>query len=157
MLPVLPKALDNQYRGHNVALWLFGFLTFIKSAQSLNSFFNPYLVASTADGIPLGTYPTTAANVVVSLFALLGVTTFMICLVSIAALVRYRTMVPLLFLVFLMQYAIGRLILLAHPIARSGPYPGLYINLGLLALMLAGLALSLLSPKLKSRSGGDGE
>ena len=67
----------------------------------------------------------------------------MICLVGILALVRYRSMVPLMFALLLLQQVSARLINLLMPIVRTGTPPGFYINLGLLALMIVGLALSL--------------
>src|SRR5205085_888669 len=64
---VLPKCLDNSYRGHKLALWLFGLLVFMKSVIGLNSIFNGAAVMSTADGIALSTYPAAAAQNLVAL------------------------------------------------------------------------------------------
>jgi hypothetical protein len=50
---LLPQRVDNTYRGHNLALWLFGAVVLMKLAMSLNSIFNGYVVASSADGSPL--------------------------------------------------------------------------------------------------------
>jgi hypothetical protein len=66
---VLPQPIDNTYRGHRLALWLFGLLLFMKVAMSVNSIFNASSVASSADGIPLDTYTPAAARTIVSLFA----------------------------------------------------------------------------------------
>jgi hypothetical protein len=111
--------------------------------MSLNSIFNGYTVATTADGIPLDTYPPAAVRTIVSLWALLGLSSVMLCLLCILALVQYRSMVPLMFAMFLLEYLGRRLILQFLPIVRTGTPPGVYINLALLAVMIAGLALSL--------------
>ena len=142
---LLPQPIDNAYRGHKLALWLFALLLFMRVAMSVNSIFNPSDVASSADGIPLHAYPPAAARTVVSLFALLGLSHLMICLLGILVLVRYRSMIPLIFALFLLEYLSRRLILLFSPIIRTGTPPGFYVNLVLLAVMLLGLALSLRS------------
>ena len=140
---LLPQRIDNTYRGHKLALWLLSLLLFMRVVMSLNVIFNSYVTLSTADGVPLETYTPAAARTAVSLFALLGLSNLMICLVGILALVRYRSMVPLMFALLLLQQVSARLINLLIPIVRTGTPPGFYINLGLLALMIVGLALSL--------------
>jgi len=140
---LLPQRIDNRYRGHKLALWLFALAVFMRVAMSLNSIFNGYSVATSADGVPLDTFPSAAAQTIVSLLALLGLAHFVICLLCGLALVRYRSMVPLMFALLLLQHLGGRLILQFLPIVRVGTPPAPYVNLALLALMLIGLALSL--------------
>jgi hypothetical protein len=66
---LLPKRLDNQYRGNKLALWLFGLVVALKSVQSLAIVLNGYSTARSADGIPLDSYPPAAAQTVVAVFA----------------------------------------------------------------------------------------
>ena len=140
---LLPRTIDNTFRGHKLALWLFGLLLFMKFAMSLNSIFNGYSVATSADGIPLDTYPSAAAGAIVSLFALLGLAHFMICLLCILVLVRYRSMIPFMYALLLVEHLSRKLILQFIPIVRVGTPPAFAVNLALLALMIAGLTLSL--------------
>ncbi len=148
--PLLPERFDNAYRGHSAALWLLGRVLFVRMAMSVNSIFNGYLVASSADGIPLDTYTAGGARAVVSLFALLGLWQLIVCLLGVLVLIRSRTMVPLVFVLFLLQYLGGRLILRVLPIPRSGSPPGPWINLALLAVMIVGFALSFWRPRSSS-------
>jgi hypothetical protein len=141
----LPVRVDNTYRGYKVALWLFGLVVFVKAVQSLASIFNGYSVATSADGIPVDTFTSAGARTVVSLFAALGLSQFMICLLCTLVLVRYRSMVPVMFALVLLQHLGGRLIAQFLPIVRTGRPPGVYINLALVAAMIVGLALSLRS------------
>jgi hypothetical protein len=141
----LPQRVDNTYRGYKLALWLFALVVVMKIAMSLNSIFNGYMVASSADGIPLDTFPSAAAQTVVSLFAIWGLAHLMICLLCILVLARYRSMVPLMLALLLLEHLSRRLILQFLPIVRTGTPPGFFVNLILLALMIAGLALSLRS------------
>jgi hypothetical protein len=142
---LLPERFDNTYPGHKLALWLFALIVLMRVVMSLNSILNGRYVASSADGIPLETYPPTATQTAVSLFALLGLSNLMICLVCVLVLARYRSMVPLMFTLLLLQYMGGRLILHYLPIVRTGTPPGFYVNLSLLVLMIIGLVLLLRS------------
>ncbi|MBZ5530302.1 MAG: hypothetical protein LAO20_02620 [Acidobacteriia bacterium] len=142
---LLPQRVDNAYRGHKLALWLFALLMLMKIAMSLNSIFNGYSVATSADGIPLDTFPSAAAQTVVAMFAIWGLAQFMFCLLCILVLVRYRSMVPFMFALLLLEHLSRKLVLQFIPIVRTGTPPGFYVNLGLLAMMIVGLALSLWS------------
>jgi hypothetical protein len=141
---LLPRRVDNSYRGYRLALWIFAALLLLRSVISVNSLFNGYTVASTADGIPLDTFPPAAAQTVLSLWALLSLSNLVMCVVCALALLRYRGMVPLLFLVLLLQQLGRNLVVHFLPIPRTGAPPASAINLVFLVMMIAGLALSLL-------------
>jgi len=142
---ILPRHLDNTYRGHRLALWLFGIILLMKTAIALGTIFNGRTAAQTADGIPLDSFGAAGATAVVSLFAIWGLAQLVISLIGGLALVRYRAMVPLMLALFLFEHVMRRVILLVLPIPRAGTAPGLAINLALLAVMAVGLALSLRS------------
>jgi hypothetical protein len=142
---LLPQRVDNTYRGYKLALWLFALVVVMKLAMSLNSIFNGYVVASSADGIPLDTFPAAAAQTIVSLFAIWGLAQLMMCLLYILVLARYRSMVPFMLAFLLLEHLSRKLLLQFVPMVRTGTPPGFYINLGLLTLMIVGLALSLRS------------
>jgi len=110
----------------------------MKLAMSLNTIFNGYVVAGSADGIPLDTFPSAAAQTVVALFAIWGLAHLMICLLCILVLVRYRSMVPLMLVLLLLEHLSRKLILQFLPMVRTGTPPGFFINFMLLALMIAG-------------------
>ena len=142
---ILPRQIDNDYRGHQLAPWLFGAVILVKLGISLGTIFNGHEAASSADGIPLDTFTPAGAQAVISLFAIWGVAQLVICLLCILALVRYRGMIPLLFALLLLEYVGKRVVLYFLPIARTGTPPGSMINLVLLGVMIIGLALSLQS------------
>ena len=113
--------------------------------MSLSSIFNGYSVATSADGIPLDTFTPAGAQAVISLFAIWGLSHFVICLLCILVLIRYRSMIAFMFALLLLEHLSRKLILHFLPIVRVGTPPGFYVNLVLLALMMVGLALSLRS------------
>jgi len=140
---VLPSSIDNTYRGHKLALWLLGLLALMRFVIGLRSIFDGYAVMTAADGIPLGTYPPPAAQTMIALWALLGLTHVIIGVLCVIVLLRYRSMIPFMFSLLLLQHLSGRLILQFLPIVRTGTPPAPVINLTFLALMIAGLGLSL--------------
>lgn len=140
---LLPQRADNTYRGHKLALTLFGLLLLMKAGISLGSIFNGHTAASSADGIPIDTYTPAGARTVLSLFALLGLANFIICFIGTVVLIRYRSLIPFMFGLFLLQQLSRTLILQFLPIARTGSPPGSAINLVILTVMIIGLALSL--------------
>jgi len=142
---LLPQRADNTYRGHKLALWLFGLVLLVKLAIGVNSIINGHTVASSADGIPLDTFTPAGAQAVVSLFAAWGLAQVVICALCIVVLVRYRALVPFLFVVLLLEHLSRRLIFYVMPIVRTGTSTNLTVNLVLLTLMIVGLVLSLWS------------
>jgi hypothetical protein len=140
---ILPRQIDNDFRGHKLALWLFGATVLVKLAISLGTIFNGHAAASSADGIPLDTFTPAGAQAVISLFAIWGLAQLVICLLCILALVRYRGMIPLLFALLLLEFLGKRVVLFFLPIAKIGAAPGSVINLVLLGVMIIGFALSL--------------
>jgi hypothetical protein len=79
----------------------------------------------------------------VAFLALWGLSLLIFSLLGVLALIRYRAMVPLVFLLLLLEHLGRKLIFVAMPIAQAGEPPAFSINLVLMASMLIGLALSL--------------
>jgi len=140
---ILPKRFDNTYHGKKLALWLLGFLAFSKIVMGLNCIFNGYYVAASADGIPLGSYSPAGTQTVVSMFAAWGLSVLIFGLLSMLALLRYRSMVPFMFALLLVEHLSRKLIFVFLPIARSEGSKGWLVNLVLLVVIVIGLALSL--------------
>jgi hypothetical protein len=140
---LFPRRIDNSYSGSGIALWLLALVVLVKAAMSLNAIFNGYLVASSADGIPLDTFSPAAARTVVALFAIWGVAHLTFCVLGILVLVRYRGIVPALFALLLFEHLSRRVVFHFLPVAKVGTGAGTYVNLGLVAVMVVGLGLSL--------------
>jgi hypothetical protein len=140
---ILPPSIDNTYRGHALAIWLFVPIVALKVAISLNAILNGEFVARSADGIPLDTFPSAAAATVVAFFALWGLGQLVICVLCVLALVRYRAMVPFMYALVLVEHLSRKLILLFKPVVSTGTSTGAVVNYVLLILMFVGLALSL--------------
>jgi hypothetical protein len=140
---LLPKRLDNQYRGNRLALWLFGLVVALKSVQSLAIVFNGYATGRDADGIPLDSYSPAVAQTVVAVLAQGSLWRLFFCLLCVLVLLRYRSAVPLMFALFALNYLAAQLVLRFVPLLRVGVPAGPLVNLILFVIMLVGLGLSL--------------
>lgn len=139
---LFPPRIDNEFRGHRLGLWLFALVMLFKTAIALATIFNGRTAAQSADGIPLASFGAPGAEAFLTVFAMWGLAQLIPGALAAIALVRYRAMIPMLFALFLAEHVARRAMLLAKPLA-VGTAPGFYINVALVAVMVAGLALSL--------------
>jgi|HubBroStandDraft_5_1064220.scaffolds.fasta_scaffold65558_3 hypothetical protein len=144
---IFPKTADNgAYRGSVLAVWLLVPIALIRLLQGANSVWHPAMVAAGADGIPLDSYGHAAGEMIVLLFALLGLYLILMGLIAVVVLIRYRALIPFAYLLFLASLIGTRAINALYTTGRAEGTPiGFYINMGLLAAMVAGFVLSLLS------------
>ena len=140
---LLPRQLDNTYRGSRLALWLFGLVVALKGTQSLAIILNGYRTAKDADGIPLDSFTPAVAQTVVAVFAQGSLWRLFFCLLCALVLLRYRNAVPLMFVLLALNYVAARVILGFVPIPHVGTPVGPLINLLVFVVMLIGLGLSL--------------
>ena len=133
---IFPAGFDNRYRGVRAGLWLFGLVTLQRFAISFTHVFSADGGAQTASRMPLDTYPAGAAQNIIALMSRMGLEQFLLACLMLLALVRYRTMIPLMFLVVVAQYLIVRGVAQLKPLVRVGPS-----GVGTMALIVASLAL----------------
>ena len=116
---IFPKQIDNRYRGH----WLgradrAGGADAAGAGRGLDG--RPALHRAAADAIPLDSYGPAGPAAAVSLFALLGLSISLLLLWGVVVLIRYRAMIPLLYLIVLLQIVGTKVLVTLHPIARAG-------------------------------------
>ncbi len=140
---LLPQPIGNRYSGSKIALWLFGLIVFVQILQSVMVIVNGYSVAQSADGIPLETYPAAAAQTILAIFMVSSLRRLFISLMCAVVLFRYRSAVPLMFVVLGLNYLGGEVIFQFVPIVRVGTPPGVVMTLIMFGLTVVGLALSL--------------
>src|SRR5688572_16255826 len=130
---LLPRTIDNTYRGYKAALWLLGLVTAVRILQSMMIIFNGSSTIKGADGIPLDAYAPEAAQTIIALFAHNSLWRLLFCLLSIIVLVWYRSAVSLMFTLLLLHYLAARLLSQFVPMVREGTPPGSIVNLTLFA------------------------
>ncbi|NOT41389.1 MAG: hypothetical protein HOP13_12935 [Alphaproteobacteria bacterium] len=149
---IFPKRLDNEYRGYKLGIWLLLLLLLFKTSISVNALgWNPMMsnheVLQRADRIPLDTFGADAAKAAVLLFAVWGVTHLVLNVLGFIAAIRYRAMIPLLYLLLLADHIGRKAIVDMNPIARTPAAFEIPVNLIVIALLLIGLGLSLATPR----------
>src|SRR5438105_1179417 len=98
---VFPTQFDNTYRGHWLAIWILVPVVLLELVISVNSIILTRMVAMGADGIPLDRFSAEAATTVISLIVLLGFSRLLLALLGVMALIRYRAMIPFIYLLLL--------------------------------------------------------
>ncbi len=144
---IFPKQIDNTYRGYRLAIWLLVPIVVVKMIMGFNMLINARELAQTVDGLPLDSFGALPAAIIVMDFKTGGLERIVLAALALVALLRYRAMLPLIYLVLSFD-AVGLMVLWNAdplPIVRSsgGPSVGFMINLFLAAALLIGFALSL--------------
>ncbi len=153
---IFPKQFDNNYSGSKIALFIFAPIVLFKAIMGFNiGGLNPLISAKhileKVDGVPISTYPIEAANSVIFSSMAWGMMLLTLCLISIIALFRYRSMIPILFLALLFEQ-IGRK-WIGHKLYQTPLFDftdlstAATINWALTFALLIGFAISLFTTK----------
>jgi len=140
---IFPEHIDNHYRGHKLALWFFVPITFMKLAISLLHIFNADGGAQSISTIPLDSYSPGAAQNVIALFARVGLDQLFLGLIFVLVLIRYRAMIPLMYVLIVVQYIAHEGVVHMKPLALAGTSGASTPALVLMVLSICGLVLSL--------------
>ena len=141
---LFPGRINNEFPGIRLALWLFYPFTLLTLWRSQH-----HLVA--ADGgaqsiatIPLDTYPEGAAGTVIGIFALWGLSQLIIGLIYLVAAIRYRSLIPMLYMLAAVEYLIRMTYIPASKqIETAGTAPGAAGNIWFFLFACLMLILSL--------------
>jgi hypothetical protein len=117
---IFPARVDNRYRGHALGLWLFIPVTVQKVAMSLTHLLKADGGAQSLSAIPLDTYSPSAAQNIVGLFARMGLEQLMLAALLLLVLLRYRAMIPLMYVVIVTQHVASRIVGELKPLVRAG-------------------------------------
>jgi len=141
---MLPERIDNHYRGHPLALWLFVPITVQKLALSATHLFKADGGAQSISTMPLDTYPPSAAQNIIGLMARLGIEQILLALLLVLVLLRYRAMIPLMYALIVVHYLASRGVAVMKPLVLAGTSGARTPALVIAILSVAGLALSLI-------------
>jgi len=139
---ILPLNIDNGYRGHMLAIWLLIPIIVIKAVIGLTSMFGGLLVAQGAHNVPVRAFPAEAVQLLVLLLARSGLSTLVLTLFCVLVLIRYRAMIPVTYVLLLLQHTGGAFLQLKES-AIMGPSRATVVSLVLLFLTVVGLFASL--------------
>ena len=141
---ILPACIDNRYRGHRLGLWLFVPITFMNVSRSFTHLFKADGGAQSISTIPLDTYPSSAAQNIVGLFARIGLEQLVLASLFVLVIVRYRAMIPLMYVLIVAHYLGARVVSQVKPLVLAGTSGVSTPFLVIAVLSVAGLVLSLI-------------
>lgn len=141
---LFPRQLTNEFPGLKAALWGFYLLTALTLWRSQHHLFAADGGAQSIATIPLDRYPDAAAATIIGVFALWGLSQLMIGFIYLVAVLRYRAMIPMLYLLSLVEYLVRATYIPAYKsIETVGTAPGAAGNLPLVVFSFIMLVLSL--------------
>ena len=97
---IFPKTIDNVLYGHKVSLWFFYLITIVSIIRSLIHMFKADGGAQSIATIPLDSFTVDGASVIVGIFAYWGLLQFMFGLLQLIIALRYKSLIPLMYLMF---------------------------------------------------------
>jgi hypothetical protein len=120
MSRLLPARIDNRYRGHILALWLFVPVALQRVALGLTHLLRADGGAQSISTMPLDTYPPSAAQNVIGLFARMGLEQLLFGFLCLLVLLRYRALIPLMYLLIVAHYLASRVVGQIKPLVLAG-------------------------------------
>jgi hypothetical protein len=144
---LFPSRIDNTYRGSAVVVGFFVFIAALTLVRSGIHIIAPDGGAQSIATIPLGSFSADASDAVIHLFALWGLSQLIVGVIYIVAILRYRSLIPLLLLLALVEYTVRLLLTWFKPMKTLGTAPGAIGNYVLIPLLLILFVLSLIPKK----------
>lgn len=148
-IKLLPATIDNQYRGLKLAQYAFLILTVATLVRSLIHVFAPDGGAQSIATIPLATYPGDAAAAVILMFSLWGLSQLLMGFVYLVVYFKYKSLIPAMYVLMIVEYAMRIVIGQMKPIVTSGTAPGSIGNWIMVPVCIVLLILSLKRAKTK--------
>jgi hypothetical protein len=118
------KKNENLTTKNKIALRSFYVITAITLTRSLIHLFAPDGGAQSIATIPLDAFPPEAAAVVIHLFGLWGLSQLLLGLVYLYACVRARHLIPMLYLLAILEYSMRIALTFIKPMEVSKTAPG---------------------------------
>ena len=101
---ILPKNADNNFKGHKLALWGFVFFTILMTCRSvIHMLFEQYGLHEIGSFLAISGDPDPML-LIYRFFSLWGFTQLIFCLVCWIVIYRYRTLIPLMYLIWIFEW-----------------------------------------------------
>ena len=140
---LFPKKITNSYRGNPIAKWVFVLLTIVTIARSLVHMFAPDGGAQSIATIPLDSFTSNGADAVILIFAYWGLSQLIIGMIYVVVLWRYKALIPLMYLLMVIEYGMRIILGTLKPMVTIGTAPGAIGNFIIIPLAIIMLILSL--------------
>lgn len=149
-----PEVFDNQVRFNKIILVLFYVITLVTLGRSLTHVFAPDGGANSIATIIVFSGQPDPNQVIYFVFSLWGLSQLIIGLIYVISILKYKSMIPLLYVLMWFEYLfrllIGRIIKPMSEAVLSGTAPGEignYVFIVLIPILLIWMVLDKKSPK----------
>mgnify|MGYP000864713630 CR=1 FL=1 len=137
---LLPLPVDNTIRGRKLPAYVFALIALVSTVRSCIHLFAPDGGAGSIAGMDLAV---AGAEGIIFAFALWGSAQLVYALIQLLVAFRYRSLVPLMYLLLAVETLLRMLVGAMRPVGFAHTPPGATGNLVLLPLALVMLILSL--------------
>jgi hypothetical protein len=139
---IFPSIIDNSFYGGRIPLYVFCIITIITLWRSQHHLFSSDGGAQSIATIPLHTFSESAQLAVIGVFSLWGLSQLIIALVYLIASIRYKSLIPLLYVLMIVEYFI-RAFYIGNfkPIPLEGTAPGGLLNVPVIIIAMVMLSL----------------
>ncbi len=141
---IFPRQVDNNYEGYRVVVIVFILITITTIVRSCIHILAPDGGAGSIAGIDVSV---AGGSNIISLFALWGLSQLLMGFVYLVVSFRYRSLIPFMYLLVLLEYSGRILIGFLKPLTVIHIPPGAISDYILVPLALLMLLLSLMRPK----------
>ena len=148
-IKILPAVIDNHYRGLKISQYAFFVIMAVTLVRSLIHVFAPDGGAQSIATIPLDSYSAEAASTVILMFSLWGLSQLLMGIVYFGVSLKYRSLIPAMYVLLIFEYAMRFIIGQAKPIVTTATAPGSIGNWIMVPVCIVLLVLSLIKPNKK--------
>jgi hypothetical protein len=142
---IFPKTIDDTYKGYKLALYFFCAITAVTLIRSLIHIFAFDGGAESIATIPLNQYPKDAVSTIIFLFSLWGSSQLIIGLIYLIVLLRYKSLIPLMYVLLFAEYTMRLVLGHVKPIVILGTAPATFANYIMIPLSVILFILSIQS------------
>jgi hypothetical protein len=137
---IFPKTVDNNYKGYNIALWVFMLLAIVSTVRSMIHFLAPDGGAGSIAGLDLSR----GAENIIFTFSLWGLSQLIYAFIQLLIAFRYRILIPLFYLILFFE-TLGRMAVgqMKPPVLLHGIPPGGIANYIILPLSIIMFIISM--------------
>jgi hypothetical protein len=148
---LLPAKIDNTIRGWKLPFYIFALYAVISTVRSCIHLLSPDGGAGTIAGMDL---TTAGADGIIFAFGLWGSSQLLFAIIQLLVVLRYRSLVPLMYLMLMLEVLLRELVGRMKPVTFAHTPPGAIGNQLILPLAALMLALALWSGMKQLRTEG---
>ena len=146
-ISLLPSPVDNNFRGVKLSQYAFLLITAATIVRSVIHVFAPDGGAQSIATIPLSSYSAEAAATIIFMFSFWGLSQLLMGIVYLGVYVKYKSLIPMMYVLLIVEYAMRIVIGQMKPIVTTGTAPGSVGSWIMVPVCVVLLVLSLLPGK----------